>query len=45
MILEWLERYSNIFREPVSRCVNNYEAGAWEALEELKNSVTNQDMI
>ena len=45
MILEWLERYSNIFREPISRCVNNYEAGAWEALEELKNSVTNQDMI
>ena len=36
IILEWLERYSNIFREPISRCVNNYEAGAWEALEALK---------
>lgn len=45
MILEWLERYSNIFKEQISRCVNNYEAGAWEALEELKNSVSNQDMI
>ena len=45
MILEWLERYSNIFREQISRCVNDYEAGAWEALEELKNSVTHQDMI
>ena len=45
MILEWLERYSNIFKEPISRCVNNYESGAWEALEELKNSVTHQDMI
>ena len=45
MILEWLERYANIFKEPISRCVNNYEAGAWEALEELKNAVTNQDMI
>ena len=45
MILEWLERYANIFKEPISRCVNNYEAGAWEALEELKNSVTNQNMI
>ena len=45
MILEWLERYANIFKEPVSRCVNNYEAGAWDALEELKNSVTHQDMI
>ncbi len=45
MILEWLERYSNIFKEPISKCVNNYEAGAWEALEELKNSVSNQAMI
>ena len=45
MILEWLERYANIFKEPIARCVNNYEAGAWEALEELKNSVTNKDMI
>ena len=45
MILEWLERYANIFKEPIAKCVNNYEAGAWEALEELKNSVTNQDMI
>ena len=45
MILEWLERYSNIFKEPISRCVNNYEAGAWEALEEFKNSITYEDMI
>jgi len=45
MILEWLERYANIFKEPISRCVNNYEAGAWEALEELKNSITHEDMI
>ena len=45
MILEWLERYANIFKEPIAKCVNNYESGAWEALEELKNSVTNQDMI
>ena len=45
IILEWLERYSNIYREPISKCVNNYEAGAWEALEELKNDVTNQQLI
>ena len=36
IILEWLERYSNIFKEPISKCVNNYEAGAWEALEVLR---------
>lgn len=45
IILEWLERYSNIFREPISKCVNNYEAGAWEALEELKNDTTYQPFI
>ena len=39
MILEWLERYSNIFRDPISKCVNNYESGAWEALEEMKNEI------
>lgn len=45
MILEWLERYSNIFRDPISRCVNNYESGPWEALEELKNEISFQQLI
>lgn len=45
MILEWLERYSNIFREPITKCVNNYESGAWEALEELKNDINFEQMI
>jgi len=45
MILEWLERYSNIFRDPISKCVNNYESGAWEALEEMKNEISFQQMI
>ncbi len=45
IILEWLERYSNIFREPIARCVNNYEAGAWEALEVLKNDTNYQLFI
>ena len=40
IILEWLERYANIFKEPITRCVNNYEAGAWEALEQLKNDTS-----
>ena len=34
IILEWLERYSNIFYEQISKCVNNYESGPWEALED-----------
>ena len=45
MILEWLERYSNIFRDPISKCVNNYESGAWEALEEMKNEISFPQMI
>ena len=45
MILEWLERYSNIFRAPITKCVNNYEAGAWEALEAMKEEVSYKDLI
>ena len=45
IILEWLERYSNIFRAPITKCVNNYEAGAWEALEEMKEDVSYQPLI
>ncbi len=45
MILEWLERYSNIFREPISKCVNNYESGAWEALEEMKTEINFPQMV
>ena len=45
IILEWLERYSNIFREPITKCVNNYEAGPWEALEELKNQISFDQLI
>ena len=36
-MLEWLTRFSNIFKEPLMKCMNNYEAGAYDALEELKD--------
>ena len=45
IILEWLERYSNIFYEPITKCVNNYESGAWESLEELKNDISYEPLI
>lgn len=45
IILEWLERYSNIFYEPIAKCVNNYESGAWESLEELKNDISYEPLI
>ena len=45
IILEWLERYSNIFKYPISKCVNDYESGPWEALEAMKEEVTYQQFI
>ena len=45
MILEWLERYSDIFKEQIGKCLNNYESGAWEALEEMKTEVSYQPFI
>ena len=45
IILEWLERYSNIFKSQITRCVNDYEAGAWEALENLKNDISYLPLI
>ena len=45
IILDWLERYSNIFKGPITKCVNNYEAGAWKALEEMKDEISYQPLI
>ena len=45
MMLEWLERYSNIFKSQITRCVNDYESGAWEALENLRNDISYLPLI
>lgn len=45
MILEWLARYADIFKESINRCLNNYESGGWEALEEMKDEVTYEPFI
>ena len=45
MILEWMERYADIFKEPISRCLNDYESGSWEALEEMKGEISFQPLI
>jgi len=42
-LLEWLERYSYAYKEPIATALNNYEAGALEALEELKDTVPHKD--
>lgn len=44
-ILEWLERFSYAFKEPISTCLNNYEAGALQALEDLKEAVPYPDFV
>lgn len=44
-ILEWLCRFSYAFKEPIATALNNYEAGAEEALEELKESVPYKDFV
>jgi len=36
VILEWMERFSNIFKEPLHKCVQNFESGAEQALEQVK---------
>jgi hypothetical protein len=42
-ILEWLCRFSYAFKEPIATCLNNYESGAYEALEDLKEDVPYKD--
>ncbi|WP_338554571.1 hypothetical protein [Paenibacillus sp. KS-LC4] len=36
-IIEWLHRYSYIFERQLLRCMLDYEAGAWGAIEQLKD--------
>lgn len=36
MMLEWMERFSTIFREPLHKAVLDFESGAEQALEVLK---------
>ncbi|MCY9760611.1 hypothetical protein M5X06_00045 [Paenibacillus alvei] len=38
-IVEWLHRYSYIFQDQLLKCLLDYEAGAWDALERLKDDV------
>ncbi|MEG0872487.1 MAG: hypothetical protein RSE00_00940 [Clostridia bacterium] len=42
-ILEWMGRFSYAFKEPIATCLNNYESGAEQALEELKEAVPYKD--
>ncbi len=35
-LLEWMERFAFIFKEPIQHCILHYEHGAEQALEQLK---------
>lgn len=39
MILEWMERFSDVFKNPIRKCQNNLQNGTVEALEQLKEDV------
>ena len=39
MILEWMERFSDVFKNPIRKCQNNLQNGIVEALEQLKEDV------
>ena len=40
LYLNGLKDMQIFFKEPISKCVNNYESGPWEALEQLKEDVS-----
>ncbi len=35
-ILKWMEQFAFIFRDSIRKCLNNFESGDYEALEQLK---------
>lgn len=39
MILEWMERFSDVFKNPIRKCQNNLQNSTVEALEQLKEDV------
>lgn len=40
VILEWMERFSIIFQDPIKKCLNAYSAGQYEALDQLEQDVS-----
>ncbi|MFM9280876.1 hypothetical protein [Paenibacillus jiagnxiensis] len=44
-VLEWMERYSVIFKDPIKNCLNNYSSGQEEALEILGEDVSFEPFV
>lgn len=44
-VLEWMERYSVIFKDPIKNCLNNYSSGQEEALEILGEEVAFEPFV
>ncbi len=42
-LLEWIERFSIIYKTPIQDAIMDYDAGAEEALKKLKNSSQNDE--
>lgn len=44
-ILEWMKRFATIFREPIDKCISEYNSGELEALEGMKEDETYEPFI
>ncbi|MEG2609103.1 MAG: hypothetical protein RSA91_00345 [Bacilli bacterium] len=39
MTLEWMERFSNVFKAPIKECLTNIQGGVVESLENMKGKI------
>lgn len=44
LVLEWLERFSEVFKWPIQRAIMDYDAGAMKALTVLKDMTEDEDL-
>ncbi|WP_145142293.1 hypothetical protein [Paenibacillus sp. Y412MC10] len=45
MILEWMERFSTIFKPALQRCMNDYDSGATFAIQRLKEDAPYPEFV
>ncbi len=43
LILEWMEHFSDVLKNPIRKCLNSYSRNHVQALNELKNSCDNKN--
>lgn len=43
-VLEWLSKYAVVFKEPLEECLTEFDSGAYEALEKMKDAIEYKGM-